>query len=436
MKKNRTQILCFFMLLFMVALVSAAQNPKGKNGTFALTNASIETVTNGIIEKGTVVIGNGKILAVGTDVSLPAGAEVIDCSGLWVYPGMIDGGTKIGLSEIASDQRTLDYHEAGEIIPQMNALSAVNPSSVHIPVARVNGITSVITAPRGGLFPGTAALINLYGYTSEQLYAGFQAIVLNFPSTARKGWFDRRSEDEIKADAVKSMNQLNDVWEKVLQYYAIDSATGGNVPGYHPEMKALLPVVRGEMALMIEVNAAEDILAALKWVRQTKIKRAILTGVKEGWRVSKQIAASGIPVITGPVISLPSREYDRYDKCYANASLLKKEGIAVALRTSSYSNVRNLPYQAGFAVAYGMSREDALKAVTIVPAEIFGVADKLGSIEEGKIANLFVCDGDPFETKTQIIHLFIDGWKIPLVSRHTQLYDEYLQREPGLKKQE
>src|SRR5690606_9985815 len=139
MKKNRTHILYFFMLLFMVALVSAAQNPKGKNGTFALTNASIETVTNGIIEKGTVVIGNGKILGVGTDVSLPAGAEVIDCSGLWVYPGMIDGGTKIGLSEIASDQRTLDYHEAGEIIPQMNALSAVNPSSVHIPVARVNG---------------------------------------------------------------------------------------------------------------------------------------------------------------------------------------------------------------------------------------------------------------------------------------------------------
>lgn len=424
------------VLLCFHVFVLTAQNPKGKNGTFALTNASIETIANGIIEKGTVIIAKGKIQAVGTNVPVPSDAEVIDCTGLWIYPGMIDCGTRLGLSEIAADQRTQDHQEAGEVIPQMKALTAVNPSSVHIPVARVNGITSAIVSPSGGLLPGTAALINLYGYTSEQLYAGFEAIVLNFPNTARKGHFDRRTDEEIKAEAVKAMYQLNDVWEKATQYHVIDSATGGNPPGYYPEMMALLPVVRGEMSLMIEVNSAEDILAALRWIRQWKIKKVILAGVKEGWRVSSQIADSGIPVITGPVISLPSREYDRYDKCYANASLMKNQGIKVALRTSSYSNVRNLPYQAGFAVAYGMKREDALKAVTIVPAEIFGVADKLGSIEQGKIANLFVCDGDPFETRTQIRYLFIDGWQVPLASRHTQLYDEYLQREPGLKKQD
>lgn len=423
-----TALLCF------VAGAGLTQNPKGKYGTFALTNATIETVTQGTIEHGTLVIGKGKIVAVGTNAPLPADAEVIDCTGLRIYPGMIDGGTRLGLSEISSDPRTQDHQEIGDVIPQMSVLSAINPSSVHIPVTRINGVTSAITAPSGGIFPGTAALINLYGYTADQMYAGFQGVVLNFPNTGRKGPYDRRTEEEIKAATVKAMNQLNDVWEKAIQYHIIDSATRGSTVAYYPEMSALLPVVRGERTLMVEVNVAEDILAALKWVREKKIKKVVLTGVKEGWRVARQIAATGIPVVTGPVISLPSREYDRYDKCYANAGLLKKEGVKVALRTFSSENARNLPYQAGFAVSYGMSREDALKAVTIVPAEIFGVSDRLGSIEPGKAANIFVCDNDPFETKTQIKYLFIDGWQIPLVSRHTLLYDEYLKREPGLKK--
>lgn len=427
-------VLLVMIFLCLIALDAKSQMLKGKYGTFALTNATIETVTQGIIDRGTVLISKGSIVAVGADVSVPPEAEVIDCTGLWVYPGMIDGGTRLGLSEVGSDPRTQDHQELGEVVPQMNALTAINPSSAHIPVARINGITSALTGPSGGLFPGTAAFINLYGYTSDQLYAGFQAVVLNFPSTSRKSHYDRRTDEEIKASMTKAMDQLNDVWEKAVQYYQIDSAMRGSALPYYPEMHALLQVIRGNTTLMIEVNKAEDILSALKWIKEKNIKKAILTGVKEGWRVAPQIASAGIPVITGPVISLPSREYDRYDKCYANAGLMRKAGVKVALRTSSAENVRNLPYQAGFAVAYGMPREEALKAVTIVPAEIFGVADQLGSIESGKKANLFVCDGDPFETKTQIKYLFIDGWQIPLVSRHTMLYDEYLKREPGIEK--
>ena len=164
------------------------------------------------------------------------------------------------------------------------------------------------------------------------------------------------------------------------------------------------------------------------------MKKVVLTGCSEGWRVADKIAKAGYPVVTGPMLSSPTREYDRYDRAYANPGLMKKAGVRVAIRTNGTENVRNLPFNAGFAVAYGMSKEDALKAVTIVPAEIFGVADKLGSIEVGKVANLIVTDGDPFETRTIIKHVFITGWQVPMVSRHTLLYDEFLKREPGVQK--
>lgn len=429
----------FRYILAAALLVSAAahvqaQSPKGKYGTFALTNATIETITKGTITNGTVVISDGVITAVGAGVQVPAGAQVIDCKGQFVYPGMIDGGTRIGLMEVGSDQRTQDFNEVGDVDPQMKALTAVNPNSALIPVTRVSGVTTVIASPSGGLFPGTSALINLHGYTPDQMYAGFEGIDLNFPTTGRRGFFDRRTDDEIKKAAEKALQRVNEVWDKVAQYHKLDSAQKGKDLPYYPEMTALLPVYRGEQSLIIEVNAAKDIQSALKWVKEKKIKKVILAGVAEGWRVADEIAKAGIPVIAGPVLELPTREYDRYDKPYSNPGLLLKAGVKVALRTSEYQNVRNLPYHAGFAAAYGMGREAALKAVTIVPAELFGVADKLGSIEVGKRATLFVCDGDPFETKTQVKEVFIDGWQIPLVSRQTLLYDEFLQREPGLKK--
>lgn len=430
--KTLTHLYSWCILLGFTIGSAAAQSPKGVYGTFVLVNATIETVTKGTIENGTLVIRDGKIEAVGTGVAVPAGAQRIDCTGLRIYPGMIDSGTKLGISEVSSDPRTQDYSEAGEIVPQMKALTAVNPGSVHIPVARVNGVTTVLTAPSGGLFSGTAALINLHGYTPDQMYAGFEGVVLNFPNTGRRGHHDKRSDDEIKKANEKAIGQLDEVWEKAVQYHKIDSATAGKGPDYYPEMETLLPVVRGELTLLVEVNTADDILTALDWLEEKKIKKVILTGVKEGWRVAGQIAAKGVPVITGPVLALPSRAYDRYDKGYTNVGLMKKEGVKVAIRTTSVANVRNLPYNAGFAATHGMGKEEALKAVTIVPAEIFGVADKTGSLEVGKQATLFVCDGDPFEPKTQIKHLFINGWQIPLVSRQTQLYDEFLKREPGL----
>ncbi|MEQ8906389.1 amidohydrolase family protein [Ekhidna sp.] len=431
MIKNIKNILT--LALITVAGFTFAQIPSAETGVFALTNATIETVTNGTIQNGTLIISDGKIAEVGTGVSIPQGAKTIDCSGLTIYPGMIDGGTQLGLVEVSSDPRTRDNNEIGEVIPHIQALTAVNPSSAIHPVTRVNGVTTALTMPSGGLFPGTAALINLHGYTPDQMYAGFKGVVLNFPTTGRRGRWDRRSDDDIKKAAEKALKQLNEVWTKAIQYHKIDSASGGKDQPYYPEMEALLPVVRGEMKMLVNVNSSADIKEALKWLDENGVD-AILCGVSEGWRVADEIAEAGVPVITGPVLSNPTRDYDRYDRPYANAGAMQKAGVKVALRTNEVENARNLPYHAGFAATYGMGKDEALKAVTIVPAEIFGVSDQLGSLEKGKIANLFVTDGDPFETRTQVKYVFIEGWNIPMVSRHTQLYEEYLERAPGVEK--
>lgn len=426
------------LLIFIFALSTGAilgqQVAKSTSGEFILKNATLHTIANGTIT-GDLWIKDGKIASIGDDLS-SASANMIDCTGKHVYPGFIDAGTRLGLSEIGAVSLTQDYNELGDFIPHMQALSAVNPNSVSIPVTRVNGVTTVIAKPDGGLFPGTAALIHLHGYTPEQMFAGFKGVVMNFPASGRRHRWDRRSDDEIAEAEKKAMEKLDDIWEKALLYHRIDStatALNKNRDDYNPQMDALLPVVRGERMLMVEANKKKDILNALTWLQEKKIDNAVLTGVAEGYRVVDKIKDSGYAVITGPVLSVPNRDAAKYDVNYKNPSVMHKAGIPVALRTDEAENVRNLPFNAGFAAAYGMGKEEALAAITLVPAKIFGLQDKIGSLETGKLANLFISDGDPFEMKTTIERLFIGGYDVPLESRHTLLYDEFLERDPGLK---
>ena len=420
------------IFIFLVLPSWAQQVAKGETGTFVLTNATVETITNGTLENTSVIIQDGKIAGITQTNTYPAGAKTIDCTGLTIYPGFIDGGTQLGLSEVGSISLTQDANEIGEITPHMQALTAVNPNAIAIPVTRVSGVTTVLAVPTGGRFPGTAALIDLWGYTPKQMYAGFKGVILNYPSSGRRGWRDRRSDEERKKEEEKNLKELNETWEAATLYAKIDSS--GASLDYNPEMAAIAAVIKGEATLMVNANQSKDIESALKWIEEKKIKKGILTGVYEGWRVADKIASANIPVITGPVLRTPTRSSDRYDKAYANPGLMLKAGVKVAIRTNESENVRNLPFNAGFAAAYGMGKAEALKAITITPAEIFGVADKMGSIEVGKNATLFVTDGDPFETKTSVKHVFINGWKVPLDSRHIRLYDEFLDRQPGVKK--
>lgn len=428
-----------YISILIISVVSINENlcqmvEKSKAGPFLLKKATVHTITKGVMMADVLIKGE-KIVDIAPEISADKDVVIIDCSGKHVYPGMIDGGTQLGLAEIESISLTNDFRELGDYNVHMQALTAVNPNAVAIPITRTNGITTVLTSPAGGRFSGTAALIDLHGYTPEQMYAGFKGVVLNFPLSGKRGRFDTRTEDDIKKDFNKAFNNLNEVWEQTVLYSKIDSASAVENKKYEilsPAVTALKDVVRGQQSLIIQVNKDVDIKAAIQWLKGKNVK-AIFTGVAEGYRVAKEIAEAGIPVIVGSAQELPRRLHDRYDVAYTNAAQLAKAGVKIAIKTDESENVRNLPFHAGFAATYGLGIDEAYKAVSIYPAEIFGVADKYGSIEIGKIANLFICDGDPFETKTKIEKLFIRGWQVPIESRQTLLYDEFLERSPGVR---
>jgi len=433
-----TWVLALSLLLLMPGTAQAQKDP-GYQGPFALTNAQILVTPTDTIESGTIVVRDDTIAAVGADVPVPDEAQVFDCSGQTVYPGFIDSGTRLGLEEVGSLSETRDYNEVGEVTAHMNALTAVNPNSVHIPVTRVHGVTTVLTEPANGMLPGTAALINLHGYTPEQMHvAGVTLTKLDFPSVGRQGPSDDRSPKKIKEDAQRAIDKLNEVWDKAEQYAQIDSSVAlepddRRQPRFIPSVEGLMPVVRGERPLLIEANAAADISKALDWAETRGVlDQVILSGAMEGWRVADEIAAANVPVLIGSIMQPPSRDSDRYDRAYETPHLLREAGVPVALRTGNTENVRNLVFHAGFAAAYGLGKSDALAAVTTAPAEIFGIADQVGTLEAGKTANLFVATGDPFQPDTDVTHLFIEGYKLPLENRQTKLYDEFLNRTPGL----
>lgn len=416
--------------LLLPSLASAQDGIVRQNNSnkFALTNAKIYTVTNGVIENGTIVISNGIITAVGANVDIPSDAMVIDYDGQEIYPGMIDAGTQVGIKEINSIAEAKDVREFGEISPQMDAMTAVNPNAVAIPVTRVSGVTTVITMPEGGVLPGMASTMNLFGYTADQMFAGSKGLIVNFPNSARR-W--RQTQEQADKAREKALKDLNDAWDKAELYNKIKNDPGAR---YYPEMDAICKAINGEVLIYLEVNAAKDILSAIEWVQERELDNVVFTGVSEGFRVADKIAEAGIPVIAGPTIELPTRTSDRYDVQYKNPGIMQQAGVKVALRTKDAENSRNLPFHAGFAAAFGMGREEALKAITINAAEIMGLGDQLGSIEVGKKANLFIASGDPFEPATQILDVFIDGYQVPMTSRQTDLYDEFLHRNPGLDK--
>src|SRR5690554_4264261 len=209
------------LLLFVFTAAAAIAQPtinEGYPGTFALTDCRIETITNGTIANGTVLIADGRIEAIGVEVPVPQGAEIIPCDGGAVYPGFIDGGSKIGLLEVGSLSETVDIREVGTISPQMQALTAINTASIHIPLARMNGVLSTLTTPAGGLMPGTAAVISLHGHTPQHMDVGFRGIVIDFPSAAQRGWFDRRSKEEREKQADEQRERLTETWEEARLY--------------------------------------------------------------------------------------------------------------------------------------------------------------------------------------------------------------------------
>jgi imidazolonepropionase-like amidohydrolase len=434
------------LVCFAPAVAQQIGNPTTQSGVtpprglYAIRNAHIVTVTGPEIENGTIVIRDGKIAAVGANVSVPAGAQIIEGRGLSVYPGMIDAATSLGLTEVGQGAAgTVDTTEVGDMNPNAKAIVAVNPHSAHFAVTRVDGITTALTLPAGGLISGQAAIINLVGTTPlEMAVVPYAALVINYPRVANRGGDFGGDQtpvnlSETLAASARQVEQIRKLLKDAEAYgraqaaYAEDKALPR--PDQNLVLEALVPYVRGERLVIFRADRESEMRGAIRFAEELKLKPVILGG-DEAWRMAAFLKEKNVPVILTGILDLPTREDDFYDALYENAAKLQQAGVRFCISSGdSGAGVRDLPYYAGMAAAFGLSKAEALKAVTLYPAQIMKIDDRLGSIEVGKLANLVVTNGDLLETRTAIRHLFIDGREVPLESRQTQLYDAFKNRK-------
>jgi len=401
---------------------------------YAIRDATIVPVVGPRVTGGTIVLRNGRIEAVGANVTVPADAQVIDGTGLFVYPGLIDSGTRLGLTEIGSVPGGEDTQELGDFNPHNDALSAVNPSSEIIPTVRVNGVTTAITSARGGVIAGQAALIDLMGWTPQEMGVLPRAgMVITFPrirSGRRFGGEGSQQGGEAQAEEVNRQTRaLRTYLANAKAYAEIKARLAAGAPGTQEvslPMEAMVPVMRGESPVIFEVETAEQIRGALAIADSFRL-RVILRGARFAWRLADTLAARHITVIVGPTVSSPG-DSDPYDAIYAYPGVLARAGVKIAFQTDNASDSRNLAYNAALATAYGLDPEEALRSVTINAAQIWGVADRYGSLEVGKVANVIVTTGDPLDARTQMRHIFIRGQAVPFADRHDRLYEQFRAR--------
>ena len=411
--------------------------------TYAITHAKIFTVAGNPIDDGTLVIRDGKIAAVGAGVEVPSGATVIDAKGLQVYPGLFDPITQMGLSEISAVNATVDTSETGTYNPDVVAATAIFPSSEHIPVTRASGITEVLAVPASGGFDsgggrgtigGQASAIHLAGWTiNDMLIKKSVAMVINWP-TIETRTFDfatfsvkNKPFNDAKQDYEKRVNELSDYLDEARHYAQAMGHGGPSDFKRDLKLEALAPVVRGQLPVLVFADRARDIRNAVEFCDKQKL-RMILAGGGEAYKVKDLLRSKAIPVVLRPTLSLPEEEDDPYDRILTQPAELAAAGVKIAFGSFDNSFARRLGQQAANAVAYGLPYEQALKAVTIYPAEIFGVSDQIGTLETGKVANVIVTNGDPLELTTDVKYLFIRGERTSLDNRHLRLYEKYLNR--------
>ncbi len=387
--------------------------------TIAITGGTVYPVSGPKVEHATVLIQNGRIAAVGTNVTIPADATRIDAAGKWVTPGFVDGGTQMGLVEIGAVPGTREaYVQNDTIAASFNVAEGMNPASTLIPVTRMEGITTVLAAPQGHLVSGQAVLIDLDGATIEQMLVKSPVgIVANFDENAKgEGGGSRAGVAE------RIRHVFNDALEYARRRAEYNRGAIQPLSASAADLEALLPVLRGQLPLIAVANRRSDIETALRIGREFRL-RVILAGGQEAWEIADAIARAGVPVLVEPLDNIPT--YDALGVRYENAAALVRAGVKVALLETDTHNARNLRQQAGNAVSYGMTWDQALRAVTLSPAEVFGVGDRYGALDVGKVANVVVWSGDPFEFSTGVEHVIIRGREVPLRSRQTELFERY-----------
>ncbi len=422
-----------FLLVLMVLVVSSFQGLAQAGKAIVIKGGKVLTVSHGTIENGVVVIENGKIAAVGdASTKVPSGAQVIDTKGMTVYPGIIDSETHLGLTEVSADQMTNDLIETSdEIMPHMHVYDAFHAESALIPVTRVNGITNAIVAPdNGDTLPGQDILIQLDGDSSSQMILVKDiAMPMNFTGDQRRNEsFEHAKYPQTRMGMAAQLRQAfldaQDYMQKQADYEKkAKTDKTATPPKRDLKLEALLPYLKGERPVILAANSPADVDTAVSLANEFHLK-FVLNHVQHAQKALDYIATLKVPVIVGPIWELPKQD-ERYDSVYKLPAELQKRGVKVILASDDAHNVRNLPYQAGYAVAYGLPYDEALKAITLYPAQAFGIDKDYGSLDVGKVANVVIANGDPLDVKTDVKHVFIAGKEISMENRQTRLRDQY-----------
>jgi imidazolonepropionase-like amidohydrolase len=406
-----------------------------------LRNAIVHIVSGATLNPGDVLIENGKIKSVAAHIE--SDASVVDLKGQHLYPGMIALDTSLGLTELSGVRATLDEREVGDFVPDVKSWVAVNPDSELLPVTRANGVTHVEPAPQGNIVAGQSGLVVLDGWTSEQMaYKKPIALHVYWPDmnldlTPKEKVKDKakwKSPEDQAKERTNKLKALDDFFQDARAYaLARDVAKTNAVadPGRNPSWEAMRPYVRAELPIIVHADDIREIKASVKWADTNHFK-IVIAGGRDSWMVADLLAQKNIPVIWEYTYQQPAHDYESYDSHYAAPEKLHKAGVKVifSLGGSTFiaSLIKNLPYEAAQAVAFGLPEEEAIKGVTLYPAQIAGVSDKLGSIEPGKDATLFACDGSILDLRANVHHVWIAGKEMSLESRHTRLYNKYKNR--------
>lgn len=394
-----------------------------------IVNATIVPVVGPTIEKGQILIADGRIAALGSRVDHAPGAQVIDAAGMFVYPGWIDAFSRYGLAEIAASASTVDARELGKENPELRAAWAINPQSVHFGTGRCNGTTAALVAPAGKVFPGLAALVKMDGRTfPEMAVRETVASLINFPVSPRsRGEGGSSKAGESKLDVTAKLVEKIREFLAEARFYLKRKQTAERdrslaPPAVDPKFEALAPVLAGELPVIITVEKAKDIELAIRFVREEKLK-AIFRGCGQGYKVADKIKAAGIPVIIDSLCQDPLEPEDGYDAPFRNAGELARAGVPICFSSGEDPSAgKDLTYHAARAVAFGLEHPEAIRALTIGAARILGVSDRLGSLEVGKDADLFICDGDPLDIRTQVKTIVINGRPVDMVNWWEQQY--------------
>jgi imidazolonepropionase-like amidohydrolase len=418
--------LIVLLLILMVLLGGAAAQD------LAITHVRAHPIAGPDIEDATILIAGESFHSLGRDLAVPPGTRVIDGRGLEAYPGFIDCWTSLGLSEIASVAGSVDTTEIGDWNAHLRAAAAVNPHSEHLPVARVNGITTALVAPGGGIFQGRPAILDLLGRTVPQMEveADPPLLVLQIPAPPPRTYTEKEDKDWDP--------EVEKGWKKLEEHLArakrlselldnLPAEWGRDLEGQERlSLLALARHLKAERPFLVRADSREHILATLRFAEKHGLK-LVLAGLREGWKAKDRLKAAGHRLIVGPPFPVPDRD-DPYDSNYGNAAAMARAGLSFGIMSGSSPNVRNLPYQAAMMVAFGLPREAAWRAMTLGGAEAIGIARTHGSLEPGKAANLVLWRGDPLDARTNPEVLIIRGQPVPLHSRHVRLSEPFIPR--------